>query len=130
MSIYDPIAEALNLTPTHIDFNDLIEGVDYFPWKQPSAWNKGIPCTKEQKLANSLKMKGRKRSISDCEAISRGKTGKKRKPFSEETKRKISEAAKRQWLENPIVRNPMSDETKKTISNTKKAINRTNNEES
>lgn len=41
-------------------------------------------------------MKGRKRSQEARDAISRGKTGKSRKPFSVEHKRKLSEAAKRQ----------------------------------
>ena len=134
MNIYDPIAEALNLSP--IEFNyDLVEGVDYFPWKHspPSnkgkpmseeqkqlisaamigrkmnypVWNKGIPCSDEQKLLQSQKMKGRARSHETRAAISRGKTGKKRKPFSEDTKRKLSEAAKKQWENSRINGNPI-----------------------
>ena len=157
MSIYDPIAEALNLTPTHVDFNDLVEGVDYFPWKHSPPANKGVPMSDEQKIliSNAHKgrkkqyriwntgipcpdhikeilskaLKGKKQSAETCRLKSEKKLGKKRKPFTEETKRKMSEAAKRQWLENPITRNPMSEETKKKISDTKKAINRTNDRE-
>ena len=123
MTIYDPIAEALNLIPIHIDFDDMIEGVDYIPWSrtQIPPWNKGIPCSDEHKRILSEKMKGRKRSKTACEAISRGKLGKKRKPFSEETKRKISEATKRQW-EN--------SKTTGAAVGRKRAINRTNDKES
>jgi hypothetical protein len=101
MTIYDPIADALNLPPIQFDSN-LVEGVDYFPWKYTPPCNKGVPVSEEQKQRQSVKMKGRKRSAEACAAISRGKTDKKRKPFSEETKRKISEAAKKQWENSRI----------------------------
>ena len=101
MNIYDPIAIALNLPPIEFKF-ELVEGVDYFPWKSTPPWNKGIPCSEEQKQIQSKKMKGRPRSDEARAAISRGKMGKKRKPFSEETKKKISEATKRQWENSRI----------------------------
>jgi hypothetical protein len=136
MNIYDPIADALNLSPIEYRYpGNLIEGVDYFPWKHSPppnkgkpmseeqkqlisaamigrkkdypTWNKGIPCSEEQKLIQSQKMKGRARSPEACAAISKGKLGKKRKPFSEETKRKISEAAKKQWENSRINGTPI-----------------------
>jgi len=122
MNIYDPIANALNLPPFECDFTS----VEHYPWKSAPAWNKGIPCSDEQKKLQSEKMKGRKRSEEARAAISRGKTGKKRKPFSEETKQKIAAAARKQWTENPPTRGPMSEETKRKISATKRAINSLN----
>lgn len=119
MNIYDPIADALNLPPFDCDFTS----IQHTPWKSTPPWNKGIPCSEEQKLIQSQKMKGRARSPEARAAISKGKTGKKRKPFSEETKQKIAAAARKQWAENPPVRKPVSDETKRKISATKKAIN-------
>jgi hypothetical protein len=125
MNIYDPIAEALNLPPFECDYSS----VEHYPWKCAPPWNKGIPCSEEQKLIQSQKMKGRARTPEARAAISRGKKGKKRKPFSEETKQKIAAAAKKQWAENPPVRGPMSEETKRKISATKRAINSLNQQE-
>jgi hypothetical protein len=65
-------------------------------------WNKGITHTEEtcKKMSESLKgkpawNKGITHTEESCKKMSEAKMGKKRKPFSEETRKKMSEAAKR-----------------------------------
>jgi len=54
------------------------------------------PERREQIAAKISKtMTGRTRSIEECEAISRGKTGRKRKPFTAEHRAKIGESIRR-----------------------------------
>ena len=47
-----------------------------------------------------LHKKGKHLSDATCRKISEAKKGKKRKPFTEEHRRNISEAAKRRWAAN------------------------------
>jgi group I intron endonuclease len=65
--------------------------------RKMSEAHKGMTHTEETKQKLSEMWKGKKKTSEHAANISKGKTGKKRKPFSEEHRRKLSEAAKRQW---------------------------------
>ena len=103
MNIYDPIANALNLEPT-ITSEQLEKYAQESKsdWVKIEAWNKGKSMPEYQKKLISDSMTGRKRTIAEKKAISVGKLGKKRKPFSEEHKRKISETLKRKKIKPPV----------------------------
>lgn len=65
--------------------------------KGQTAWNKGKKMSEESRLKLSDSHKGKKLSDETKRKISEVCKGKKRKPFSKEHKRKISESRKLYW---------------------------------
>ena len=71
----------------------------------------GFPCNRGKKLSEEYKIK-----------LSEAKKGKKRKPFSNDTKQKISDARKKQTA--PMLGKLHSEETKRKMSSAMKGVHK------
>lgn len=93
---------------------NLTDGGDGVLGLRRDAWNKGVPCSEDQKHKISLKLKGKPMSEETKLKLSLKLKGKKQKTRSEETKKKISETKKGKtpWNKGKT----MSEEQKRKIS--------------